>query len=207
MDTAQARFRDGYSRYLMHAFLAALAVHFMVFYLFPPFDFSAYEPPAAFITTVIDEPDPPPVPEEPKEIAGPVVKPVPLIDEKEGTEDIEIPVTSPRGIEDLRMPASSTPADDRGFIPWSEAPVLTRFGAPVYPEFARRAGLEGTVLLEVTVGTSGRVESASVIDSDVNPPMEKAAVAAAMRFEFRPATQRGIPVRATVRVPVRFRLR
>ena len=107
----------------------------------------------------------------------------------------------------LRMPASSTPADDRGFIPWSEAPVLTRFGAPVYPEFARQAGLEGTVLLEVTVGASGRVESASVIHSDVNPPMEKAAVAAAMRFEFRPATQRGIPVRATVRVPVRFRLR
>ena len=81
-----------------------------------------------------------------------------------------------------------------------------RYAAPTYPALARQAGIEGTVLLRVIVGTDGKVESASVIQSDVTPAMEKAAIAAARKFIFKPARQRTVPVRASMAVPIRFKL-
>ena len=90
---------------------------------------------------------------------------------------------------------------------WDRMPVLTKAFQPSYPTLARNAGIEGKVLLRVTIGADGRVEAASVIRSDVTPAMEKAAIAAVMKFEFEPAMQRNIPVRSLMAVPVWFRLR
>jgi len=61
-------------------------------------------------------------------------------------------------------------------------------------------------LLRVVVGVDGKVESASVIQSDCTPAMEKAAIAAARQFLFKPAKQRTVPVRASMAVPIRFKL-
>jgi protein TonB len=93
------------------------------------------------------------------------------------------------------------------FVAWDRMPVLVKAFSPSYPSLARAAGIEGKVLLRVTIGADGRVEKASVIRSDVTPAMEKAAIAAVLQFEFEPAMQRNIPVRSLMAVPVWFRLR
>ena len=84
--------------------------------------------------------------------------------------------------------------------------MLIKYVSPRYPDLARQAGIEGTVLLRVLVGKDGKVVSANVLQSDVTPMMEKAAVAAAKQFRFKPAKQRTVPVKATMMVPIRFKL-
>lgn len=206
METAQARFKQHYTRYLAEALGAAVALHLLVALLVPPFEFEPYRPAFGLTTILVDEPLPPVVFDEPAEVKQPAVGQMPIIDEGEGEADPEIIPIVPRTFGDFRayeMPRQESP----DFVAWDRAPALLRAAPPVYPSLARQAGIEGTVLLRVTIGVDGRVEAASVIHSDVTPAMERAAINAAMRFEWSPAMQQSIPVRSLMAVPVTFRLR
>ncbi len=81
-----------------------------------------------------------------------------------------------------------------------------RNAPPDYPAESRRRGEEGVVRLALRVGTDGRVEGAEVATSSGFPRLDQAAVEAARRWRFRPATQGGIPVVATLPTAVHFRL-
>jgi protein TonB len=76
--------------------------------------------------------------------------------------------------------------------------------SPTYPADARAHGVEGDVRLELIVGASGLVESALVVQG-VAPPLDQAALAAAKRFRFEPATRSGHPVRVRMRWSIQFR--
>ena len=106
----------------------------------------------------------------------------------------------------FRSPSVRRPGD-REFMAWSRTPELVKALPPVYPRLAWEAGVEGRILLSVTVSYYGYVEAVAVIHSDVTPSMEKAAIAAVSQFEFTPAMQRDVPVRSMMAVPVRFRQR
>ena len=205
MNTAQTRFKEGYSKYIAEAFFATLIVHFLVFYLIPPFEFAPYKPVIDQVTVLIDE-IPIDIITEPDEIRQPVINQIPIIDDGPGEEEIEMPKTSLKDINDFKF-APMPPQEVEPFVAWDRMPVLVKAFTPAYPSLARDAGIEGKVLLRVTIGSDGRVEKASVIRSDVTPAMEKAAIAAVLQFEFEPAMQRNIPVRSLMAVPVWFRLR
>ena len=205
MDTAQTQFKQGYAKYVVVAFFAALVVHFLVFYLVPPFEFTPYQPAIDLIPTLVDE-APIEVFTEPEEIRQPVVDQVPILLDGPGEDEIVIPRTSFRNPADFPI-APMPPQEVEPFVAWDRMPVLIKAVSPSYPSLARDAGIEGKVLLRVTIGADGRVEKASVIRSDVTPAMEKAAIAAVLQFEFEPAMQRNIPVRSLMAVPVWFRLR
>jgi protein TonB len=74
-----------------------------------------------------------------------------------------------------------------------EPPRYREITRPPYPEAARRQGLEGTVVLLIKVLTDGHTG-------------DEAAVEAARRWAFQPATQGRAPVEAWVEVPVTFEL-
>jgi TonB family protein len=76
--------------------------------------------------------------------------------------------------------------------------------APEYPDLAREAGIEGTVVVQVLVGADGRVKGDRVVKSI--PALDAAAVAAVEQWKFRPATSGGQRVAVWVAVPVRFSL-
>ena len=61
----------------------------------------------------------------------------------------------------------------------------------------------GTVVLLVTVGADGLVRDVSVAQT-AGPALDAAAVAAVMRWKFRPALRDGQPFEARVRIPFRF---
>ncbi len=198
------RFKNRYGVYLRCSLLAALAFHFLLFYFFPAFEIKPY----ILLETEEFElvvPDMIKLPEMPREIAQPVPAILPS-DDDACDEDIYIMPNVFKSV--AEMPVVKNVADERSkvFYPFDEAPVLLKYVNPVYPELAMNAGIEGTVMLRVLVGSNGKVLEVGIIHSDVSAAMERSAVAAARQFVFRPAMQRTVAVRAYMAIPVRFRL-
>ncbi len=79
---------------------------------------------------------------------------------------------------------------------------------PAYPEFLRQAGVEGQVVLEALVDTTGRVQPGSIsVVSATNPGFVASARQALLATLFRPAQVGGRPVRMLVRIPFAFAIR
>jgi len=85
------------------------------------------------------------------------------------------------------------------------ARVLRRF-EPGYPRSARRAGIEGRVVLNVRVRPDGRVGSVRVVTSSGSAVLDSAAISAVKRWAFAPERRGDRPVASTVQVPFRFEL-
>ena len=74
-----------------------------------------------------------------------------------------------------------------------------------YPEPARRAGIEGVVVVQFVVDERGRVVDPVVVRSP-DESLSRAALEAVGRVRFRPGVQRGRPVPIRFAIPVTFRL-
>ena len=74
-----------------------------------------------------------------------------------------------------------------------------------YPLLARRAGIEGTVVVQVVVEPDGKPSDPTVTRS-AHEILDQAAVDAVMQQRFNPGRQRGRPVRVHMAIPVRFKL-
>ncbi len=85
-------------------------------------------------------------------------------------------------------------------------PELQQFIEAVYPPDALRAGLEGSVMLELLVNTSGQVDSVFVVTS-LEPGMDRAAAEAASQFVFSPAIANGEPVPVYLQFAYSFSIR
>ena len=95
--------------------------------------------------------------------------------------------------------AQSAPSNDAEVIPLNE--VL-----PVYPDSARRRGIEGHVKLAFTITTDGRVENVRVIEASPANVFDREARRAAVRWRFAPRTENGqLVAREAVKV-LQFRL-
>lgn len=197
-------FKKGYSKYIRNAFFGALVIHFLIFYFSPPFEFKPYVLREEYFEA-IDLPEQFDIPPPPKEIAQPAV-PIEAAEGEEVDEEAEIAPTSFDRIEDVPPPPPPPSEQAQEFYAFDEPPMLVKFVNPRYPDLARQAGIEGTVLLRVLVAEDGKVVSVSVIQSDVTPAMERAAMQAAKQFLFKPAKQRTVPVKAHMAIPIRFKL-
>jgi protein TonB len=75
---------------------------------------------------------------------------------------------------------------------------------PIYPDMAREANVDGTVLVQALVGKDGKVKDTKVVKSI--PMLDEAAVKAVVQWVFKPALSNNKPVAVWVAVPVRFTL-
>ena len=75
----------------------------------------------------------------------------------------------------------------------------------VYPEIAKRAGVEGTVYVEAFVNEEGKVTRTRIVKG-IGAGCDEAAQDAVMKTTFKPGKQRGKPVRVRMSIPIRFRL-
>jgi protein TonB len=85
------------------------------------------------------------------------------------------------------------------------SPELVRKVEPDYPEAARRARIEGVVILDAVITTRGDVEEVRVVKS-AGPLLDSAAAEAVRRWSYRPATLNGRAVRVLLQVTVSFRV-
>lgn len=86
------------------------------------------------------------------------------------------------------------------------APTTIAQTMPVYPSVARRRGFQGVVVVTVEVAADGVAQSVVVQRSSGHPVLDSAAVSAVSNWRFTPARRAGQAVRATLEVPIRFRL-
>ena len=77
---------------------------------------------------------------------------------------------------------------------------------PAYPEQARKAGWEGTVMLGVLVNVGGKAEKVEIKGSSGYAPLDQAAVEGLKLWLFRPARYGERAVESWVKIPVVFRL-
>lgn len=91
------------------------------------------------------------------------------------------------------------------FVAYDDPPVVIGTISPEYPDFARRAKQQGTVMLEVEVLKDGSVRDIRVKRS-VPGGLDEAAIAAVRKVKFQPGRSSGQPVDCLVIIPVEFKL-
>ena len=77
---------------------------------------------------------------------------------------------------------------------------------PEYPRHARRHGLEGRVVISVTVSASGRPRKVRIEETSGIEVLDDAARKAIEKWRFSPAYRHGIAIDSNVVIPVVFRL-
>lgn len=101
---------------------------------------------------------------------------------------------------------AGTVATDQGSDGWDIAPRMASTMKPEFPAQLRAQGLEGDVVLQITLDAAGRVTQVVVVEASDYPAFNDAAVAAMGKAMFEPAMRKGQPISARIRFTVRFRL-
>lgn len=92
----------------------------------------------------------------------------------------------------IRVPSSTMEAN------------LVASRVPIYPDAAKAMGIEGPVVLEVTISRSGTVDFARAVSGD--PHLRAAAEEAVMKWRYKPYSSQGRAVEAATQVRVVFKL-
>lgn len=85
-----------------------------------------------------------------------------------------------------------------------EAPRKLTYVVPRYPDLARRAGVEGVVVLQCVVDPAGHVAEVEVLQG--HPLLNASAVEAVRQWRYAPTRLNGIPVAVVMTVTVQFRI-
>jgi protein TonB len=104
-------------------------------------------------------------------------------------------------------PRPPDPPKPSGSVRVADLPVAPRKTAdmrPIYPDIARLARIEGTVVMEAVLDPSGRVTQLHVIKSV--PMLDQAALDAVGQWRYTPSVYGGRPVSVLMTITVRFTL-
>ena len=161
---------------------------------------------------------------EPAQQKPPVEQPVQLDVPLKGFQTVVVPPVIPSTVPPVDLQEHFDPKDysgtgveggrASGVVPsdnqvYSEAvveqePALLS-GAPSYPALLASAGIQGRVLLEAVIDTTGRVEPKSLkVVQSASPALEQPSRQWALKALFRPARLQGRPVRVLVHLPVDY---
>jgi protein TonB len=86
-----------------------------------------------------------------------------------------------------------------------QAPVAISRIEPTYTEVARKARIEGIVIIEAIIDRNGNVTDARVL-KPLPLGLDAAALEAVKRWKFKPGTLNGQPVPVIYNLTVNFRL-
>lgn len=122
---------------------------------------------------------------------------------------------------DLDEPAAETPPpppeeeeveeEPEIFVVVEEMPELIGGLASIqehirYPEVAKKAGVEGRVIVQFVVDENGNVQNPQVVRG-LGAGLDEVALEAVKKAKFKPGQQRGQPVKVKMSLPITFRLR
>jgi TonB family protein len=114
----------------------------------------------------------------------------------------------PASAEELSMARATSDAFGTGAFRIGNgvtAPQLVYRVEPEYPEEARKAGIEGTVVLYAVVNPDGMIRNVRVIRS-LDPVLDENAMKAVRQWKFKPGMKDGKPVPVAASIEVTFRL-
>jgi protein TonB len=165
----------------------------------------ATRPPQAITVGLVAPPkpvQPAPPPPRPKKVVKqvvipqeptPVPEPVPQIEPSVMPQEV-LPPLEPEPVEELPTTPPLYTAD------YLNNPI------PPYPIQAKRAGIEGIVLVRVLVSPSGLPQKVEVCRTSGYTVLDEAALKAVKNWTFIPARQGKEPITSSAEVPIRFQL-
>ncbi|NGP77319.1 energy transducer TonB [Balneolaceae bacterium YR4-1] len=149
-----------------------------------------------------EKPPPPPRPQVPVEVPNDEI-----VEDQEINLDAEINLDEPL---DMPPPPEEEEEEEDFFVVVENMPELIGGmkklqGCVNYPEMARKAGIEGKVIVQFVVNAEGNVEDPRVIRG-IGGGADEEALRCVKQSKFKPGRQRGQPVRVQYSLPVVFRL-
>lgn len=191
------------------ALVISLAVHIIVLQAFKKLEMKIVQREVPISEIKIEDippteqPNRPPPPERPA---------VPIATESEDIpEDLTIESTELNLLEEPPPPPPPPEEEEPTvFIAYDEDPYpIGGWEAlqerVVYPEIARKAGVEGNVIIYAHIDTKGNVIGTRVLKS-LGAGCDEAAIEAIKATKWKPAKQRDMPVAVWVSITIRFRL-
>ena len=158
-------------------------------------------------TKQIERPPPPPRPIVPVAVPNDEV-----IADEEITFDAELDLEADLDLpmEPPAPPAKEKEVEEEVFIIVERMPEIVGGIAAVhkkvvYPEIAKKAGIEGRVVVQFVINEQGRVESPRVIRG-IGGGCDEEALRVLNEIEFTPGMQRGKPVKVRFTLPIVFQL-
>ncbi|MEJ2196227.1 MAG: energy transducer TonB [Ignavibacteriaceae bacterium] len=206
-----ADLRARYNRVLKISIIVSLALTIVAFKFFPDIkgETVTMEGPQELFTVediqqTKQENRPPPPPKPPIPIEAPA---------DDVLEDIEIADTEidfDAQMEAPPPPEKKVEEEPTYFVAVEEMPapiggILAIQKKIVYPEIAKRAGVEGKVYVLAFVDEAGTVTKAQIIKG-IGAGCDEAALDAVLKTKFTPGKQRGKPVKVQVSIPILFKL-
>jgi TonB family protein len=85
------------------------------------------------------------------------------------------------------------------------APIVRYKVSPSYTEKARKAGIEGTVILFVEIWPDGAAHNIRVV-RPLDPGLDQKAIEAVEQWSFQPGTRNAVPVKVAATIEVNFKL-
>lgn len=157
----------------------------------------------------------PPPPKQQQELPKPKAKKVPIPDptpdEPEPirvVEEIQPDVDLPQTDIIFDIPEGPPPAEPEGPIMVGgdvQAPVKTFAPPPQYTEIARKARIQGVVIVQAIIDKAGNVTNVKVLKG-LPMGLDQSAVEAIKKWKFDPATLNGKPVAVYYNLTVNFQL-
>ncbi|RMD92863.1 MAG: energy transducer TonB [Calditrichaeota bacterium] len=139
---------------------------------------------------------------------------VPIPTENEDIPEDETIETTDIDLSDIPPPPPPPKTDESAniFVAYDEPPMPIGGFAAIqrklkYPDIARKAGIEGKVIVNVLVDVDGRVVNAKILKSLGHSGCDEAAIQAIKSVRWKPAKQRDRPVKVWVGIPVIFKLK
>lgn len=189
----------------------SMALHMVIFVLYPKFEFKPVEIAQATVLVKIDEI------EQTEQIRRPPPPNVPAVPVESEDEDIADDITIDETTFDFaEVPPPPPPPPEEEeeippFLPMEDQPKIVGGYAEIrkylkYPEIAKKAGIEGIVIIRALIGKDGTPEKIEVAKGLGNVGLNEAAAEAVRHVRFTPAMQRNKPVRFWFNIPIRFLL-
>jgi protein TonB len=208
----EADLRLQYRKTFELALAISLFIMLLAFHALPNFEAAPRDVKAEIVQIKIE--DIPPT-EQLKQAPPPGRPSVPIPTESEDVpEDVTIETTD-LNLSEIPPPPPPPVTDEYEnyvFIPYDEPPVPIGGYEAIrknlkYPEIARKAGVQGLVVVGVLIDENGNSVKTQVLkESGMKVGFEEAAQAAVMMMKWKPAKQRDKAVKVWVSIPVRFSL-
>jgi protein TonB len=205
--SAHTALKLNFRKYFDLALIVAILVHILAFVFAPSYQPAPYVPKEEEIL-VIDELPEVEIPLPPVDVPRPSIPIAAEFTEIAISEEVDPEETIEDTDVDLDNPSAARlnyvdPGEGAEFTSYSDPPMEKRIYKPDYPQLARQAGIEGTVVARVFIDEKGNVFKVEILQSPseiFNEPVRQAL----FKSSFYPAKQRETPVKSQLIVPFDF---